>query len=224
MGFDLLLKNCNAGWRKRWVGLLACAAVIALTGCATAYQPKGATGGFSEKLVGPARYYVEFQGNGNTSAGLVSNMFLYRCAELTVRDGFDVFGSDRTGSPTSLSDGAMAPRVSLMAAPAADEQITEFRSSGGAIRYIPIYTPTTPVIFHRMTGTIRMARFADVPSDYKVWDARAVMRMLEPVVRGTGVRIAMTSEQLARAAMVQGRSAAGGGSATLNDLRRLLEP
>jgi hypothetical protein len=107
---------------------------------------------------------------------------------------------------------------------AGDVQPTDFRSSGTT--YVPIYVPSTPrtVTIHRMVGEVRMARYADVPSNVRAWDARAVMKQLEPVVRG-GSGKPFTAEEIARVSMVNGRgpaASAGTSSTSLDDLRQLL--
>ncbi|HEY1229736.1 MAG TPA: hypothetical protein VGF26_20695 [Ramlibacter sp.] len=215
-------RTASNGLRAALRPALGIAAALALAACSTPYQPKGANGGFTDHRLGAGQYSVEFTGNGNTSAALVANMFMYRCAELTVRDGYDVFRSAPPGT-AAPADGFMQPMADEAAASGA--QPTEFRSSGTT--YVPIYVPSTPrtVTIHRMVGVVRMARYADVPSNMRAWDARAVMKQLEPVVKG-GAGKAFTAEEIGRVALVQGRgpaaTATSGGGTTLDDLRQLL--
>lgn len=74
-------------WRALVVGLLA----MALAGCMTAYQPRGATGGYEEQKLDDDTWRVSFYGNGNTPRAAVLKYFLYRCAELTLERGFQYF-------------------------------------------------------------------------------------------------------------------------------------
>lgn len=207
-------------WRQvvRWLGAAALLPVLAA--CTTPYQPMGGMGGFTDRKLAPDRYSVEFLGNGHTSSQLVANMYLYRCAELTVQNHFDVFRSMRPDEAASDAWG-----VATLAVPAGQEGAapTEFRS-GGTTTYTSIYVPAAPVTRYRMVGVVRMGRYADVPSNVKVWDARAVMRVLEPVVRGSGRPAPLAMEEVARQAMVPGRGQPGtaGGGTSLDDLRRLL--
>lgn len=205
--------------RTAWRTVPGIAAVLALAACTTPYQPKGSMGGFTDRKLGPGHYSVEFSGNGNTSAALVANMYLYRCAELTVQDGYDVFRS--AGPGTSGANGFVQPMADE--AGADDAQPTDFRSSGTT--YVPIYVPSQPrtVTIHRMVGVVRMARYADVPSNVRAWDARAVMKQLEPVVRG-GSGKPVAAEEIARVSMVNGRGAAATATSgtSLDDLRQLL--
>lgn len=70
---------------------------LALSACATAtpYQAKekgsAVAGGFSETRIETDRYRVSFAGNSVTSRETVEGYLLYRAAELTVAQGYDVF-------------------------------------------------------------------------------------------------------------------------------------
>lgn len=213
--------TCEKGRRARLRWALATLGVLAVGACTTPYQPKGAMGGFSDRKLGPGQYTVEFSGNGNTSADLVANMYLYRCAELTVKDGYDVFRSADPQSPGA--GGWMQPMADVAgngtAAP------TDFRSGGGGtVRTVPIYVPsTTTVTIRRMTGVVRMGRYADVPSNVRVWDARAVLKQLDGVVKAPSPK-ALRPEEIAKVAMVNGRGRATSTTSTtsLDDLRQLL--
>ena len=206
--------------RTAFRAALAVAGALVLAACTTPYQPKGASGGFTDKKLGAGHYSVEFSGNGNTSAELVANMFLYRCAELTVQDGYDVF---RSAGPASPGAGALSQAMADRGQPEGAVP-TDFRSSGSSAPRT-IYVPSAPVrvTIHKMTGVVRMGRYADVPSNVRVWDARAVMKQLEPVVRGSS-RTPLRPEDIARVAMVNGRGAAvsATSSTSLDDLRQLL--
>lgn len=56
--------------------------VLLLTGCATAYQPMGPTGGYKDREIGPGKYELFFLGNGLTSADQVEKYWHQRAAEL----------------------------------------------------------------------------------------------------------------------------------------------
>jgi hypothetical protein len=61
------------------------------TACATPYQPKGLTGGFSETRLDTNTFRVDFQDIGFTSRERVEVYLLRRAAELTLERGFDYF-------------------------------------------------------------------------------------------------------------------------------------
>jgi len=60
-------------------------------GCATHYKPHGITGGYSEVQLQEDMFDVNFRGNAYTSREAVEKMLIYRCAELTIENGFDYF-------------------------------------------------------------------------------------------------------------------------------------
>jgi len=66
-------------------------AILVLDGCATPYQPRGATGGYVDQKIDDNTYVVSFYGNGKTSRDQVFRMWLYRCADLTSQAGYDYF-------------------------------------------------------------------------------------------------------------------------------------
>lgn len=165
--------------------VLAFAAVVLLAGWTTPYQAAGAAGrGFSDRQLAPGRHAVEFRADNETPADRLANMYLYRCAELTVQGGYEIFRSMASGAAGQAAVPAGPGRVAA--------------------------------------GVIQMGRLADVPSNVRVWDARAVLRILEPVVRSPEGK-AVPTAGLARAAMVPGRAAAGGSRVTLDDLEQLLD-
>lgn len=63
-------------------------AAFTLSGCATAYQAKGLSGGYTEQRRSDFVYVVRFEGNGYTSAQQTEDMALLRAAELTTEKGF----------------------------------------------------------------------------------------------------------------------------------------
>ena len=64
---------------------------ITLVACATTYQPKSFSGGFSETQLDSTTVRVAFEGNGYTNRTTVENYLIYRASEVTVERGFDWF-------------------------------------------------------------------------------------------------------------------------------------
>lgn len=79
-------------------------AVITVAGCATPYQQRGLTGGFSETQLAENVFEVRFRGNGYTSSERASDFALLRSAELTLEKGFKYFivDDDQNISKTTL--------------------------------------------------------------------------------------------------------------------------
>lgn len=83
-----------------------CALVLAfltLGGCATAYQSKGMTGGFSETLLAPDTFKINFSGNGFTSAERASDFAILRAADKSLEMGCNYFGVMNEADGASVS-------------------------------------------------------------------------------------------------------------------------
>ncbi len=65
--------------------------IFALGGCATAYQPQGMTGGFSETQLDTNVFTVTFKGNGYTGRDKANDYALLRSAELALEHGYKYF-------------------------------------------------------------------------------------------------------------------------------------
>jgi hypothetical protein len=65
--------------------------LTALAGCATAYQSKGFTGGYSESQLSDNVFRVYFRGNAKTTAERAEDFTLLRSAELAQDHGFPYF-------------------------------------------------------------------------------------------------------------------------------------
>lgn len=83
--------------------LLIAPMLVLLSGCATSYQPLGMSGGYTDLPLNATTYRVTYNGNGYTSATRLQNLLLYRCADLTLQNGYKYFivldsGSDHEDS------------------------------------------------------------------------------------------------------------------------------
>ncbi|MEY2116238.1 MULTISPECIES: CC0125/CC1285 family lipoprotein [Rhodanobacter] len=84
----------------------ALVAAVLVGGCATAYQPKSFTGGFSETDLGPTSFKIGFSGNGFTSPERASDFALLRAADKSIEDGcsyFSVINEAEGGSTSSFT-------------------------------------------------------------------------------------------------------------------------
>lgn len=66
-------------------------AALLLTSCATAYQKRGLTGGFSETQLGENIFQISFKGNAYTSHERALDFNFLRSAEITLDNGFRYF-------------------------------------------------------------------------------------------------------------------------------------
>jgi hypothetical protein len=77
---------------RRHLGLLLTAVLLlALSACATPYQPDGLGGGYSDTFIDGRTVSVSFNGNQFTARNRVELDLLYRCAEITHNSGYDYF-------------------------------------------------------------------------------------------------------------------------------------
>ena len=65
--------------------------MLTLSACSSSYGPLNSMGGYQEKQIGKDMMEVKFHGNQHTSKEKVSQLLLYRCAEVTHKAGFDFF-------------------------------------------------------------------------------------------------------------------------------------
>lgn len=61
--------------------------LLLLISCATAYQPSGWGGGYTDQRLAADMFRVRFIGNGYTSRATVEDYLMRRCAEITVAEG-----------------------------------------------------------------------------------------------------------------------------------------
>ena len=166
---------------KRILGLLAVVLTVNLAGCATPYQPVGATGGFVDKKIDEQTYHVQFSGNGYTPREKVNKYFMYRCAELTQQAGFKYF----TIIPAAIS-GALPPADHLVSGSGFDPRMMRKVAS----------TPVPIIIYGGGgDGAVRWSNNADIRmfNDDAViktriigWDAAEILDQLNPYVRSEG--------------------------------------
>lgn len=144
---------------------------LLLTGCMTAYQPLGATGGYQDKQLDKDTYQVAFYGNGNTPRPAVLKYFLHRCAELTLEQGYEYFEIYSTKGD--------APRSG-----ATPEPYTEARGASGGYRPPTItYMPGTTITRWSVSGIIRMYPKDLLIDANELFSAREVIGLLGSEVR-----------------------------------------
>lgn len=76
---------------KYGLALLMFSFLFALIGCATSYQPKSLTGGFSETRLAENVYQVSFRGNAYTDMEKAADFTLLRSAEIALNSGYRYF-------------------------------------------------------------------------------------------------------------------------------------
>ena len=86
-------------------------AAAILAGCATPYQPAGATGGFEEMQIDANTYRIRAKGNALVSMSTMKDHVLLRASELALQKGYSHFAilqsSNRYDSYTTTTAGSV---------------------------------------------------------------------------------------------------------------------
>lgn len=185
----------------RAVGAVAIMAVTGLLGaCTTVYQPKGPTGGYTDTRLTDNSYVVEFSGNGNTSKEAVWNYWVYRCADLTVQKGYAYFAMlPKAGAAVSDDEADFRFAQNDANVP---EWIELKGGGGGGTTYI--YVPGgggTITTWHSKATILMFKTSTERGAQYSL-RASAVMEALKPFIASQGRSGALTTEEIARRAMV----------------------
>ena len=148
--------------------------VTGLTACATAYQPEGFSGGFTETQLDKNVFRVSFQGNGYTRSDRAEEMALLRSAELTRKNGFTHF---------VIVDGRSRTDYSSFTTPA-HSSTTGTVSSFGSTGYLNAQTRTTggqTFTAQKPSTTNTIICFAGKPDiGGLVYDAQFLFKSLAP--------------------------------------------
>ena len=146
--------------------------ITALTACATAYQPEGFSGGFTETQLDKNVFRVSFQGNGYTRADRAEEMALLRSAELTLKNGFTHF---------AIVDGRSRTDYSAFTTPA-QSSTTGTISSYGNTSYLNAQTRSTggqTVMTAKPSSTNTIICFNGKPdTNSLVYDAQFIFNSL----------------------------------------------
>jgi hypothetical protein len=73
------------------IKLVALSAVCLLSSCATAYQPDGVSGGYSDQRMNGDTVQVSFRGNLFSTPEALHTYLLRRCADVTLQNGYNYF-------------------------------------------------------------------------------------------------------------------------------------
>jgi hypothetical protein len=151
------------------------AAFLLLVGCATSYAPESLTGGYSEARVSSNVWRITFDSNGYTSQETAQTYWLYHCAELTLREGYDGF---RILTPMKLTE------VEKWLGNG-QARLIRAHSSGGHYVYVPIYTPSAGSVDKpSLAGEIMLLKAPIMADPGHAFDAHALQGLLEPHVLG----------------------------------------
>lgn len=130
--------------------------ILILSGCASTYGPRGSMGGYEEKSVGKDMLEVRFYGNQHTPSEKTTRMLLYRCAELTIENGFDSFVlmQDQSYSEKTVNN------------PTLNQPAETRESASMGIRTVIMPDLTQPTTSTNWIGVFVIAMFNDGDSPY----------------------------------------------------------
>lgn len=83
-------------------------ALLVLVNCATTYGPKKLAGGYSEEKINDLVFQVTFEGNQYSTVDQIRTYLTYRCAEVTLENGFTHFMIIRDDSYKHLGSDEIA--------------------------------------------------------------------------------------------------------------------
>ena len=152
--------------------LIATGLVLALAGCATAFQPKGLSGGYSATALAPNVFEIYFHGNGYTSEERAKDFALLEAADVTLAHGFEYF-QIAAGSSKANTQAAYLPQYSTTTASA---------YGSGGYAYGVAHTTTYggfPMVFHKPVVDITVTMHHQQPAQGLSFDAAFLKRSLD---------------------------------------------
>ena len=143
-----------------------------LSGCATSYQQKRFTGGYSETQLAPDVFRVNFAGNGYTSSDRAQDFALLRAAELSLERGFGYF---------ALLDESSSSKFSTFTTPGSAYTTGSAYSSGNSATYSghTTYTPGQTYLISKPRTGILIRGFTSKPNDIYTFDAQFLQQSLK---------------------------------------------
>lgn len=156
------------------IELTAIGIVVSLaTGCATTYQPRSFTGGYSDTRISKDIALVTFKGNAYTSKERVQLYLLYRCAEVTQQYGFDYF---------VINNGDTEARTGYVSSYSSTTNANAFGSGNYAFGSAQTYGSgsATPIHKYGTEAMIQMFGGKKPSGNVNAYDARETIQYLGP--------------------------------------------
>ena len=149
-----------------------------IVACASKYGPRGSMGGYEERLVGQNMMEVRFYGNQHTSESGTIQMLLYRCAELTKKNGFNSF--------VVLQD--QSYKNELVNDPTLDQPFETRESVSMGVRTVVMPDLTQPTSSTNFIGVYTISMFNEGDPSYSKYarsrlDAEQILKDYKRVIR-----------------------------------------
>lgn len=189
----IALKLCTAMTLKITANvILALATVFVLSGCATAYQPNGLGGGYSDTLLAPDVYRIVFRGNGYTPPERAQDFALFRASELTLQHGFTCFAIIDERNSTSTSSFTTPGHANTTAYGSGYSSGSVYLNpyggtySGTSTAYVnanTTYTPPQTHVFYKPQTGLLVKAFQTKPDGVFTFDASFLQQSLKEKYR-----------------------------------------
>jgi hypothetical protein len=153
--------------------------VLGAFGCATPYQQSGFRGGYQDAQIDSNTASVTFHGNAYTSKQRVQLALMYRCAQVTLQDGFDYFLI--VNSDTEAKQGIHQTAVQYVSNTSGSAMGMGNMAFGSAMTtgtYYPVHTYTTTKFGSE--AVIKMFKGQKPQDDPNAFDAHDVVAHLGP--------------------------------------------
>ena len=99
----MIRESPNVTQFRLFLSRLAIIFILMVTGCATTYQSKGLTGGYSDTQLDKDVFRINFRGNAYTSGERAQDFVLLRASELTLENNFKYFAIIDTSSSSKIT-------------------------------------------------------------------------------------------------------------------------
>ncbi len=174
----------KAGKMRSGIANLVWLSAVAAIGCATPYQQSSFRGGYSDTRIDSNTVMVSFKGNGFTGRQKVESYLLYRCAEVTLNDGYDYFvlASEDTESKHGYSS-----TPSTFASTTSASAIATGNSAFGQAQTFGTLNPGHTFTYTKYGGeaVIKMFKGKKPGDDPRAYDAHEVKQYLGPQITAT---------------------------------------
>ena len=147
---------------------------LALSDCATGYQPNGFGGGFSETRVAPDTFWITYRGNARTSNERIRDLILLRGADLTLQNGYTHFAVTAASARRDVRTVTLPGESYTVGGGSVDAfGNVNYRSS-------TVYDPPTRITRSRPRVNMTIRCFKGQPQGVKAYDAAFIKGSLGP--------------------------------------------
>lgn len=163
-------------------------AVVAVTSCATSYQPSGAMGGFSDVQLAPDLFKIRFGGNAYTSPERAQDFAMLRAAEITLQNGCGYFAivdeNDYTTTQAITTPGVVSTNAYATAQTNGNVYLNPYGgtysgTTTGNVNATTTYTPPQTTVLHRPRSGLLIRIFQTKPDGIFTYDAAFLQQSLK---------------------------------------------